>query len=161
MQIFAWYSFKRKTAVEWLHAKTRLESRFLVRRFESSKNRCCEDSTQIIFFTDWLDSTRVTISDSRLDPESFLPNLLTSHWQTKIVCKQKKSFFSTVINIDANVLCQSYLNNSYYLASLLSLEPQTINLVWGLARARINVHFCWRKLLHTLQPEVGSSELLK
>ena len=72
---------------------TRLESRFLVSRFESCKNRCCEDSTQVEFFTDWLDSTRVTISDSRLEPESFLPNLLTSHSQTKILCIQKKSFF--------------------------------------------------------------------
>ena len=169
MQIFAWYSFKRKMTIEWLESMTRLESRFLVSRFESCKNRCCEDSTQVEFFTHWLDSTRVTItiSDSKLEPESFLPNQIifakppNISFTNKDTLHIKKRVFSTVINIDANFLCQSYLSNSYYLTSLLSLEPQTINLVWGLARARINVHFCWRKLLHTLQPEVGSSERLK
>ena len=50
--------------------------------------------------------------------------------------------------------CQSYLNTSYYLASLLSLEPQTINLALRLVIVLINAHFYWSKLLHTLYPIV-------
>jgi len=45
--------------------------------------------------------------------------------------------------------CQSYLNNSFYLPSLHSLKPQTINLVLRLVMVLTNVHFCWSKLFHT------------
>jgi len=42
------------------------------------------------------------------------------------------------------------LNNSLYLASLHSLEPQTIHLVSRLVMVGLltNVHFCWSKLYH-------------
>ena len=39
------------------------------------------------------DSTRVTISDSKLDTESFLQNLQTSDWQTQFICTQRIELF--------------------------------------------------------------------
>ena len=51
------------------------------------------DSTRVTFFTEWFDSTRVTISDSRLDSESFLQNLWASDGKIKFDCTQRNEYF--------------------------------------------------------------------
>jgi len=52
-----------------------------------------DDSTRVTFSTEWLDSIRVTINDSRLWSESFLQNFLSLEWTTQFVCTKEISIY--------------------------------------------------------------------
>jgi len=72
---------------------TRLESRFWWLGLDSSHVEKNGDSTRVTFFIEWLDSTGVTVNDSRLESESFLQNLWVPNRQTHFVCTQRNEPF--------------------------------------------------------------------
>jgi len=102
--------------------------------------------TRVTFFTEWLDSIRVTINDLRLESESFLQNLWASDEQTQFVCTQRNEhFFSSVMfKIGANFLFwlsrhallyfKDQLSPTYTEADLrlLSLRGQQGTIPWQL-----------------------------
>jgi len=81
--------------IAWLESMTRLDSShdFWSLELDFSHIEKNGDSTRLVLRFSQNDSSRVTVSDSRLESESFLQNLWVPDGQTQFACTQRNEHF--------------------------------------------------------------------